>query len=392
MNQSTINAGNSIQIIDFSNEDKKLLKQFIDFHWKHYKNDPNYIPLLDYEYMGFKLIGIHGFFEADNLFFKHAEMRFFLAKRNGDIVGRCNAFVNHHHNKHWKDKVGFFGQFETIDDSDVSQALIDASANWLKAQGMENIRGPQNLPVNEATPGVMTEGFDSRPVMYYHYNKPYYASLLRNAGFSPVKRVLSWEVPVMQPMEEKLERVAKKVIQRFDLKFETWGERSLDERKEEMREIYNDAWNDNYGFVPFAKEEFDVMIDDMQLIIDKGLFLFVYMKGEAVGFFGGVPNIIEKLTPIPGCHRCELLRAIKMVLGKNRTKGFRLGYLGVKRQFRHLGLDGVMLWQQKQYSQKKGYEYCDMGWVLEDNIMAVRLIEMVGGEISKIYTIFQKNL
>lgn len=392
MNQSTINAGDSIQIIDFSNEDKKLLKQFIDFHWKHYKNDPNYIPLLDYEYMGFKLIGIHGFFEVDNLFFKHAKMRFFLAMRNGDVVGRCNAFVNHHHNKHWKDKVGFFGQFETIDDSDVSQALIDASSIWLKAQGMENIRGPQNLPVNEATPGVMTEGFDSRPVMYYHYNKPYYASLLENAGFSPVKRVLSWEVPVMQPMEEKLERIAKKVIQRFDLKFETWGERSLDERKEEMVEIYNDAWNDNYGFVPFTKEEFDAMIDDMQLIIDKGLFLFVYMKGEAVGFFGGVPNITEKLTPIPGCHRCELLRAVKMLLGKNRTKGFRLGYLGVKRQFRRLGLDGVMLWQQKQYSQKKGYEYCDMGWVLEDNKMVVRLVEMMGGENSKIYTIFQKNL
>lgn len=392
MNKSTINDGDSIQIIDFSNEDKKSLKKFIDFNWKHYKNDPNYIPLLDYEYMGFKLIGIHGLFEADNLFFKHAKMRFFLAMRNGDIVGRCNAFVNDHHNKHWKDKVGFFGQFETIDDSDVSQALIDASANWLKAQGMENIRGPQNLPVNEATPGVMTEGFDSRPVMYYHYNKPYYASLLRNAGFSPVKRVLSWEAPVMQPMEEKLERVAKKVIKRFDLKFETWGERSLDKRKEEMREIYNDAWNDNYGFVPFTKEEFDVTIDDMQLIIDKGLFLFVYMKGEAVGFFGGVPNIVEKLTPIPGCHRCELLRAVKMLLGKNRTKGFRLGYLGVKSQYRSLGLDGVMLWQQKQYSQKKGYEYCDIGWVLEDNEVVIRLVEMMGGEISKIYTIFQKNL
>ena len=392
MYQPTINAGDSIQIIDFSNEDKKSLKQFIDFHWKHYKNDPNYIPLLDYEYMGFKLIGIHGFFEADNLFFKHATMRFFLAIRNGDVVGRCNAFVNHNHNKHWKDKVGFFGQFETIDDSDVSQALINASANWLKAQGMENIRGPQNLPVNEATPGLMTQGFDSRPVMYYHYNKPYYASLLGNAGFSPVKRVLSWEVPVMQPMEEKLERVAKKVIKRFDLKFETWGERSLDKRKEEMREIYNDAWNDNYGFVPFTKKEFNATIDDMQLIIDKGLFLFVYMKGEAVGFFGGVPNIVEKLTPIWGCHRCELLRAVKMLLGKNRTKGFRLGYLGVKRRFRRLGLDGVMLWQQKKYCQKKGYEYCDIGWVLEDNKMVVRLVEMMGGEISKIYTIFQKNL
>jgi len=385
----------TVNIVSFSNvthQDKKLLKKFVDFHWEHYRSDPQYIPLLDYEYLGFKLLGMTGFFEPTNLFFKHGEMKFFLAFRENKIVGRCNAFVNYNHNKHWNDKVGFFGQFETIDDPDVTKSLLNAAESWLKSKGMDTIRGPQNLPVNEATPGLMTAGFDSRPVMYYHYNKPYYEKLLYGAGFKPVKRVLSWEVPVMNPMEEKLIRVAKKVIDRYNITIETWGERPIEERKNEMFEIYNDAWSDNFGFVPFTKEEFYAIVEDMQLIMDKGLFVFVYVRGEPAAFFGGVPNITEKMKPLRYCRRCELLRAVKMLLTKNSVKGFRLGYLGVKKKFRRLGLDGVMLWKQKIYSQKKGYDYCDMGWVLEDNVMVIRVIEMMGATPSKTYTIFQKPI
>ena len=174
------------------------------------------------------------------------------------------------------------------------------------------------------------------------------------------------------------------------MKIETWGERPLKERKREMAEIYNEAWNDNWSFVPFTREEFDHIIDDMMLIIDKGLFIFLYIKGEPAAFFGGVPNISENTIPIKWCPRCDLLRVIKMMLTKSRIKGFRLGYLGVKKKYRRLGLDGVMLWKQKLYSQKKGYDYCDMGWVLEDNKMTIRLIEMMGATLSKTYTSFEK--
>ncbi|HDP99393.1 MAG TPA: hypothetical protein ENN22_09445 [bacterium] len=385
---------NRPEIITFGNRsarDKKLLKTFVDFHWEHYQDEPNYIPLLDYEYLGFRLIGIHGFFEPENLFFKHAEMIFFLAKQNGRIVGRCNAFINHNHNLHWNDKVGFFGQFECIDDQTVANALIQAAGDWIKQRGMTHLRGPQNLPVNEATPGLMTEGFDSRPVMYYHYNKKYYENLLRNAGFQPVKRMMSWEVAVNNPMEEKLERVAQAVVKRYGVQFESWGDRPLAVRKQEMLEIYNDAWSDNFGFVPFTREEFYQIIDDMLLIMDKGLFMFLYIEGEPAAFFGAVPNVSEKLTPLSFCQRCELLRAAKMLLRKGSVKGFRLGYLGVKKKFRKLGLPAVMLWKEKIYSQKKGYDYCDMGWVLEDNVLVIRLIEMMSAKPSKTYTVFEKK-
>ncbi|MEX1326592.1 MAG: hypothetical protein AB1Z29_07320 [Desulfobacterales bacterium] len=386
---------NGISILSFSNKtrvDKKYLKQFVNFHWDHYQGETCYVPLLDYEYLGFKLIGMKGIFEPDNIFFKHADMRFFLATKNGNIVGRCNAFVNHNHNKHWSDRVGFFGHFESIDDAGVAHALLSNAEAWLKSKGMDTIRGPQNLPVNEATPGFLIEGYDSRPVIYYHFNKPFYANLVQQAGYRPVRDLKSWEVSPSNPWEEKLVRVAQMVVARYNVKVESWDQRPLAMRKKEMFEIYNSAWNDNYGFVPFTEEEFSHIIDNMRLIMDKGLFIFLYIKNEPAAFFGGVPNVIENIAPIGNFRHLELLRALKLIMFKRRPKGFRLGYLGVKSKFRRLGLDGVMLWKQKIYARKRGYEYCDIGWVLDDNAMTIRLVEMMGAKPSKTYRIFEKPI
>jgi len=199
-------------------------------------------------------------------------------------------------------------------------------------------------------------------------------------------------VPVMDPRYEILEKMAKDAIEKYDLTIETWGQRPLAVRKKEMLEIYNDAWTNNFGFVPFTEEEFSVIVDDMQLIMDKSLFVIVYVQGEPAGFFGGVPNITEKMKPISWCRKCELLRAAKMLLTKTNIKGFRLGYLGVKQKFQRMGLALVMLWQQKIYAQKKGYQYCDIGWVLEDNLPTIKMVEMMQGTPSKTYTIFQKAI
>ena len=386
--------GDSIEIVAFSNRskrDRKFLKKFVDFHWEHYRDDPQYVPLLDYEYLGSRIFGIKGFFEPDNGFFKHAEIRFYMALQHKKTVGRCVAFVNHDHNERWMDKVGFFGHFEAMEDLDVAHALLKSAGSWLTSKGMEVIRGPHNLPVNEVTPGFLTDGFDTRPVIYYHYNKPYYAKLIKKLGFRPVKRVFSWEYPALKPLDEKIVRAAERIVERYHIKIETWGQRPLKERGREMLEIYNEAWNDNWGFVPFRKGEFYQIIQDMQLIMDKNLFIFLYIDNEPVAFFGGIPNLSEGLVPIKGLRRLEWIRAAKMLMSKGRIKGFRLGYLGVKKKFRRLGLDGVMLWHQEAYNRQRRYEYTDVGWVLEDNKMTIRLIEKaMGARLSKTYTIFEK--
>lgn len=383
----------SVKIISFLNktrEDKRLLKKFVDFHWKHYRDEPNYIPLYDYEYLGMKLLGIHGFFEPDNPFYSHAKIIFFLALRDNKTVGRCYAYTNLNHNKRWNDRVGFFGEFESIKDPLVSQALLSSAESWLKSMGMDTIRGPQNLPVNEATPGLLTDGFDARPIVHYHYNKPYYAELLLDAGFKPIQKVVSFEVPVMDPMNEKMDRVSKKVIERYGIKFESWAQRPYKVRRKEMFDVYNEAWSDNFGFVPFTEEEFYPIVDDMKIIMDKDLAIFAYVKGELAAFFGGIPNIAEKMAPLPIFRRFELLRLLKMLVSMRNIKGFRLGYLGVRKKFRHLGLGGIMVWKQKLYSQQKGYEYCDIGWVLEGNTEAYLMADFMKAKLTRTYTIFQK--
>jgi hypothetical protein len=384
-----------IEITSFSNktrDDKKLLKRFIDFHWEHYRQDPAYIPLFDYEYLGSRLFGIHGFFEPDNQFYRYADIVFFLARRNGETVGRCFAFTNSRHNRRWNDKVGFFGEFECVEDGEACAALIGAAETWLKEKGMDTIRGPQNLLVNEATPGILTDGFDARPIVHYHYNKPYYKDLLAGAGFKPVQNVVSWEVAVNDPMTEKLERVAKKAIERYGVVLEPWDARPYKERRREMLEVYNEAWHDNFGFVPFEEEEFFVIVDDMKMIMDKGLSMFAYVKGELAAFFGGIPNIAERMVPRRGGPRCELFRLVRMFLTVGKVKGFRLGYLGVKNKFRHIGFGGIMTWKQKLYSQKKGYEYCDIGWVLEGNREAALMAKFMNAKLTRTYTVFQKPI
>ncbi|MCY4373618.1 MAG: hypothetical protein OXC31_07545 [Spirochaetaceae bacterium] len=385
-----------IEVERFANTDRGArarLRAFVDFHRSHYRDDPRYIPLLDYEYLGFRMLGIVGYFEPRSLFLQHAEIAFFMAyDGRRQPVGRCIAFVNDDHNAHWNEKTGFFGFFESVDDQEVTDRLLRAAGDWLRERGMQTMRGPQNLPVNQATPGVLTEGLDSRPVIYYHYNKPCYLDLLTAAGLRPVKRVRSWEVPVDVPMEAKLQRVAEIVQKRGGVVFETWAERPLAERKREMLDIYNDAWNDNWGFVPYRAEEFFKVIDDEQLIVDRGQFSIAYCRGEPAAFFGAVPNILDRLRPSRLFPRFELWRAARMLLTKGSITGMRFGYLGVKKQFRNRGLEGLLLWKQKIYTQRHGYEYCDVGYVLEDNAPVLTMLDMMNAVPSKTYTILEMPL
>lgn len=384
-----------IEIIQFSNKsnkDKKLLKKFVDFHWTHYKNEPRFIPLLDYEYLGFKILKVTGFFEPKHLFFTHGEMSFFLAQINGEVVGRTCAFINHHHNQHHHDKVGFFGFFESINDVGVSGALLDSASQYLISQGMTTIRGPQNLPVNEATPGTLIEGFDALPVIYYHYNYPYYSDLLQDFGMNVVKKVVGLDVPVNTPIEERFTRLSDIVKRRNNITLETFSRKRFKLLREYMFDIYNEAWDNNWGFVPVSREEFYKNLDDMKLIWDPRMFLFAFVNGEPAAFFGSIPNISERMTPIAGLRRADILRALRTVFRIGRIKSFRQGYFGIKPKFRKMGLDALLISEAKKYAQSRHYQYCDVGWVLEDNELVLRMADFMGGKISRKYAIFQKDL
>jgi hypothetical protein len=384
-----------LEIIQFSNETaegRKLLKPFLKFHWTHYKNVSQFIPLLDYEYLGFKLFGLTGWLEKTHVFFKHAEANFFLVKRDGKIVGRTDAFVNHHHNEHAKDKVGFFGLYESVNDPEVNNALLDKAVEYLKSKGMTAMRGPQNFPVNEATPGIMIEGFNSKPYVYYHYNFPYYAELLSGYGMKAVKKVVGMDVPVQTPVQERLLRVTELTKKRHKITLESFTNRRYKVLREQMFDIYNDAWKDNWGFVPMTREEFYHNLHSVKMVWDPKMFHFAYVDGEPAAFFGSVPNVLEVLKPIPGFQWCELLRGGKMLLLNKRIKSFRQGYFGIKPKFRKIGLDAVLISEAKHYTQTHGYTACDIGWVLEDNDLVIRMADFMGGKLSRTYAIYEKDI
>jgi hypothetical protein len=389
-------AAADVEISSFGNSspaDRAQLEPFVEFHWTHYRGEPQYVPLLDYEYLGSRLLGITGFFEPRNLFFRHGRSQFFLARRDGRVVGRCNAFVNERHNMHAGDRTGFFGNFECIEDVAVARALWREAEAWLRDQGMDRVRGPQNFPVNEATPGFMVEGFDSRPVVYYHFNKPYYGDLARACGYAPVMHYLSWECPVRNsPLDPQVGVTCRQIMDRYGITIEHWDQRSFQTRRAEMFELYNEAWHDNFGFVPFTKEEFFKIVDDMRMVMDTKLFLFLYTKGEPAAFFGGVPNLFEVLSTGGARRQSELWRAARMLLRKKSIRGFRLGYLGVRPRFRRLGFDAVALWRQRDVAESLGYEYCDLGWVLETNQPVIRMSARFGAVPSKRYALFEKPL
>jgi len=159
-----------------------------------------------------------------------------------------------------------------------------------------------------------------------------------------------------------------------------------------MFDVYNDAWSDNWGFVPFTQAEFFKIVDDMRLIMTSDLFLFVYVHGELAAFFGGVPNLFEVLATRGRARGSELVRALRLLATKSRIRGFRLGYLGVRKRFRRLGLDGVALWHQHLTARRLGYAYCDLGWVLETNQLVIRMAERFGAVPSKRYALFEKSL
>lgn len=383
----------NIDIISFGPEDRRLCKRFVDIHWRLYKGEDRYIPLLDYEYLGFKLIGMTGYIDTASPFFKHGRMRLFIAHAGGKDIARICAFVNDDHNAHTGDKTGFFAFFDAPDDAKVTGLLLDAAGKWLKEQGMEAIRGPQNLPVNESTPGVLVEGYDAEPVIYYHYNHPYYASLLEQNNMSVVKRITSMDVPIYSEVNPRLVKIAEYRKKKHDIRIIDFTEGNFKELRKAMLDIYNDAWGNNWGFVPFREEDFYSNLEDMRLVWDPKMFWFLFIGDEPAAFFGVVPNILDRMKPLNLPFRHELLRAAKMILTKNKCRGIRLGYFGIKHAHRGHGLDALIYVHSKLYMQKIArYKYCHVGWVLEDNEKMKAGVESMSGVVNRVYASYERPL
>jgi len=357
---------------------------FIRFPYSLYEGDPNWVPPLEMERRDF-------LDPKKNPWFEFGSVELFLARRDGKVVGRIAAVNDPHWNDYYKTKLGFFGMFESIDDVAVARGLFDAAASWVKAQGFAEMMGPFNFSTNYEC-AVLVEGFEAPPAVMMTYNPRYYDALYAACGLTKAKDLWAYDLSSSVPPPEKVVRVAEKIRQREGLVVRPIKMDDFANEVRRVKEIYNAAWEDNWGFVPMTDHEFDHIAKEMKAILRPELVLIAEVKGEPVAFSMTLPDANYALKAAGGrLTKWGLpIGLIKLLLASRRIRRLRLITLGIKEGFRKRGIDAVLYLDTITTAKRLGYSGGEISWTLEDNHLVNRAIEMMGGKKTKTYRIYQR--
>ena len=331
---------------------------------------------------------------AKNPFFEHADATLFTAYQDGKLVGRISAQIDREHLSRHHDGAGFYGYFDTINDPRVGKALIDAAASWVRARGMRTLRGPFSLSINEEM-GTLIEGQAEPSMLMMPYHRPYQDEITVAAGLHKCKDVLSWKYVVGEIPKRALDAHAEvKNMPEVLLRSVRWSHLLEDTRI--MQEVFNDAWADNWGFVPMTAREVEKMAADLKLILDQNIALIAEIHGKPVAVALALPNVNEAARDIHG--KLTPLGLAKFVyrLKVQRTRSARLILLGIKRELRHKkrygGLSAALYVEIAKRGERVGYTWGELGWTLEDNRPVNLGIKMMGGVPYKRYRLYEKSL
>ncbi len=358
----------------------RQLNDFFRLANRIYRGDPNWVPPLLMDQKNLLDPKRHPFYD-------HAQMTRLLA-RQGRVVGRICAIDNRAHVDYWQEPVGFFGFFECINDLEVAKRLIDAAAQWLQPRGLNVMRGPMNPSTNE-TIGTLIEGFDSPPVFMMTYNPPYYPELLEKCGLVKVKDVYAYKV-TKEDISERVVRVGELLRQRIKINVRPINVKNINADIEQVRTIYNSAWSRNWGFVPMTAAEFDHTAKDMKKILDAELAFIAEDDDRPVGFSLALPDLNVALRHING--RLFPFGLLKLLYYSRQIKNVRVLTMGVIEEYRNRGIDTLFYLETFQRGVKRGYDWAETSWILEDNVPMNRTMAMVGGKIYKRYRIYELAL
>jgi len=364
-------------------ESKKELRDFIKLSWKIYHQDPHWVAplILDMK----KILD-----KKKNPFFQHSEAELFLAHRDGEVVGRIAAIINRNHNRFHNDQVGFFGFFESIDDRRVANELLRTAESWVKARGMTALRGPMNFSTNDPC-GFLSEGFDSHPVVLMTYNPPYYLNLMEGAGFQKIKELYAYYFNRDMPIPERFAEMARRTLANENIRFRTINLKDFDNEVKRVQEIYNEAWQGNWGFVPMTAAELTHMAKDLKQIVDPDIVYFAEVNGKTAGFSLSLPDYNEILKDLNG--RLLPFGIFKLLLNRKKIKRIRVITLGVKTKFqKKRALAPTFYYETYTRGKKKGYALAEFSWILEDNVLMKRALEGLGAKLYKKYIIYEKPI
>ncbi len=359
--------------------------RFIKFPWRIYQDDPAWVPPLILERKAFLNRGKHPFYE-------HGDATLFLARRKGEIVGRIMASDDQNYNNLHKTNIGCFGLFECIDDVDVAKALFDAAGEWLANRGREEIIGPIDYSTNYVC-GLLIDGFEYPPTLLTAHNPPYYQRLIEACGFAKEKDWYAWSfVPTLGPLE-RLRRIAKARLKRQDVKIRSINLKDLARESGRMISVFNQAWSNNWGFVPFTSAEAEHMANEMRPVLDPRMTLIAEIEGAPVGFVICVPDIHVALRQINGrLTRFGLpIGLVKLLYYRSKIRRARFVALGVLEKYRRAGIAEMLVLRVLEEGASRGFT-AELSMTLEDNVMVNRFIEAMGATRYKTYRIYRKSL
>jgi hypothetical protein len=328
-----------------------------------------------------------------NAFFRHADVQLFLASRGDETVGRISAQVDHEHNRYHDERTGFFGFLECVDDSGVARELLRTAENWLLDRGMDRVRGPMNFSANSEI-AFLVDGFDSPPAPLMPYTHPYYPGLVEDAGYTKARDLYSWRWD-LQVVPEGPARMVEKLRARPDVTTRRARMKDFRQEVDMILQLYNDAWAENWGFVPATEAEADEMAAELKLVVDPRIVPVVEINGVAAGVALAVPDFYWAMQPLRG-HLFPFgwLRFLWR-LKVRRPRGGRLLLLGIRKEFRtreYAGLAYLLCDEIYRGAMECGLRTAELGWTLEDNNLINSLIRKVGAVHHKTYRIYEKLL
>ena len=326
-----------------------------------------------------------------NPYFTHGEAQYFLARRQGRVVGRITAQIDHAFNEFHHSRWGMFGFLELQDDQQILDALLAAAEGWLRSKGCQRMVGPMDLQLNDES-GVLIEGFELAPLIRQPWHPPYYQRLCEAAGLTKAMDLYSWYLRVDErdKVLPILPQIAERARTKYGITIRKMSRRHLRRDMDEFAKVYNAAWSGNWGFVPYSKEDLDELARTYQLVYSRDWFMVAEIDGETVAMAISVPDINQVLKKMKG-------RLLPFgwwhFLNKNRIMdGVRVGFLGVMPEHQHTGAAALLYMEHYDMAQKTRQKWGEPGWILENNHSMNRGLEAMGAKIVKRYRVYERIL
>lgn len=355
------------------------LRAFVAFPYDLHRHDPHWTPLLRRDVNILLSPG-------RNPFYEHAEATHFLARQGERVLGRISAIHNRLHNEVHGDRVGFFGFFECIDAQEVADALFAAAQAWVRARGLTVLRGPASPSINDEV-GLLVDGFQTPSVLMMPHNPAYYVHLLERAGFVKAMDLLAYE-RVAEELPARLLQGALRLERRQGITLRCLDLGRFDEEVGLVKELYNQAWEHNWGFVPMTGREIEHLAAQLRPVVVKELVVFACQGGRPIGFAVALPDLNVALRRNPSGRLFPgLLEVLWAARGIDRV---RVMLLGALREWKGRGVDVLLykaIWEE---ARRKGFVWGEAGWILEDNHAMRNGLTRMGFEVYKTYRVYDR--